>query len=386
MTVLARDVVDAVRLLHPAFGDARTPRGLILRQLSMVQRLMVQKGTQIDPNVFARALSVILAFNTANVPGAAGAGGGGGLPGVSRVDGDELTDTPAGALFELLTGEDQPVLVSNFVPTSSTETTIGSAGAGWAVDAFAGKVGLVVAGTGYGSVVEILSNTDELLTLDPEQCLSAPLDGTSIVRVIAGDTGAPGNVLAFTALPALRVQKGWLVKYDSQGVPYIDLDSPLLANVAQGVPLVPNYAILGGTVRLSGNGTPMTYPFSLTPYGSRLNVHTDRYCGYVQGGELHLIGSQPDWQAVTSIDLRVVPVPPDLLALTDPLMIDEGGRDALIYFLAERLGRRLTGLAGGVTPDQFQLMQQDSREFMQAWEDSIGRSNVADTSFVDEVV
>lgn len=383
MTLTARDPVDAVRLLHPAFDDRRTPRGLILRQLSQIQRLLVQKANKIDPNVVARPVSVILAFNPSDVPGNVGAGTASGLPGVAQVDGTDLTDAPAGALFELLSGDEQPILASDFVPDAATTLTIEKTGAGWTVNEFAGKVVLIPAGLGYGQVAEILSNTDEVLSLDPETPFVTAPDSTSLIRVVAGNTGAPGNVVAFTALPALRQQKGWLVKLDDQGTAYIDLDSPLVANVSQGVPLVPHLTFLGGTVRMS-NPQVGPYPFELTPYGSRLNNRQNRYAGYIQGGELHLLGSEQDWFGCASIDCRLVPVPPELTALTDPLLLDEGARDALTYILAERLGRRL--LEHGVSQAQFAVMQADAREFLTEWLDSIGRSSVADISFVDEVI
>jgi hypothetical protein len=108
----------------------------------------------------------------------------------------------------------------------------------------------------------------------------------------------------------------------------------------RGVPLPPHSKVLGGTVQLSRQTVPPTTTLVMVDWGNRLYPRF-RFSASVDNGRLWLTGSPETWGGdVTSITIKYVPTPPDLVALDDELLVPDSGELAVIEHLAYFMARR----------------------------------------------
>jgi len=185
------------------------------------------------------------------------------------------------------------------------------------------------------------------------------LDATSVVRVVSVASSVPEDLGVVTSLPALDSRVGYLIKLDASGVAYIDTTDPLTAVFDRGIPLPPFKHIIGGTVRFTLDGNDWC-PLTLASYAGRYDTLGD-YVAYVSGRELFLVGDTTDWGDVQSIDLKYVPDPARLGALTDYFLLPDHAEPALIAQGAFIAGQRVQGLEGMEGPDLALLAQERAR-------------------------
>ena len=345
MSTTLATVITAARDRHPAFHRSRVSDAILARLLSAYQSELIGRAMQRDRTFLAQQASIAFSLADANAIGTRGAGTGA-FPVDVATDGTvSRSSATIGSADELALDTDGVSVVSEFVPTSSTSTSATKTGAGWTTNQFANCVLDVTAGTGAGQRRYIASNTSD--TLSWSDALSPVLDSSSVVRVVQIATSASEEVGLVTAFPLTTSRDGYAVKLDSNGVSYLDLASPVVATIDQGVPLPPMKHLIGGTVRLtSDTANEDPRPFTLTTYSNRFHTAGGWYSGYVLNQTLYLMGTQQDWTDVQSIDFRYVPEPPALTALTDYFLLPDAAQPALIAHAAYMAGLRVQGLEG----------------------------------------
>ena len=310
---------------------------VLARALTEYQRTLLTKATAKDRAYLAQQASILFQDESAN----SGAGVGGFPVSVANDGTVSRAEEPTGYAMELATSSAQ-ILVAEFVPASSTPTTLTKTAAGWTVDLYVNKYMEVVAGAGVGQRRVISTNSATVLTWTT--ALSTALDGSSVVRVISVLSSVPKTTGLVTALPATSTRSAYVMKLTAAGVSYLDATDPLIATYDRGVPLPPLKHLLGGSVRFASGQD--TCELRLVPYAERQDVIGSLYAAYVMNRELFLIGGVTDWSGVAAIDLRYVPVPPALTALTDYLLLPDHAEPALVAHAAYVAGVRVKGLEG----------------------------------------
>lgn len=346
-------IITAVRDRHPAFHPTRVPNAVLARFFTDQQRILISKLAEVNRSHVAQQCSISLAaVAPENALGAVGAGSPGGLP--AEEDNGVVTavDAEAGAALELDFANGQ-VLVSDFVGTGFAATYIDDALAAWTVNAYAGKFLWVVAGNHFDTKREIISNTATRLVYSTgSDGLDVTLDSTDVVRVVSPiEQVTAGMGIVTTMMPQAR-RYGYLVKLDAQGLPYIDVSTPIVAKFDQGIELPPHESILGGTVRFLNDPVSVDQ-FRMLPYSQRTRIGYG-YWGWEENGQLFLSGRKEDWAQVDYIDLRYVPVSPEFAALTDYFLLRDEARSALVahgaLFAAERCNGMVDTPAIDLTP------------------------------------
>lgn len=349
MALLVSDLVTRIRDQHPSFHRSRVPDAVLVRGLSSYQGQLMGKAMLRDRAYLAQSASIF--FSGQSSSGAAA----GGFPAALANDGTVSRERqPTGYAKDLDLSAGQ-ILVSEFVPSSTTTTTVVKTSAGWTTNQYANAYLEVTAGAGVDQRRVILSNTSDTLTF---AALTTVLDATSVVRVVSVASSVDQDLSVVTAMPTTDTREGYLIKLDASGVAYIDLTDPLVATFDRGVPLPKYKHILGGTVHFV-NSTDYC-ELTLTDFAAR-NDGLGDYVAHIAGRELFLQGDSTDWDSVESIDLRYVPEPLRLGALTDYFLLPDHAESVLIAQGAMIAGQRVQGLDGMAAPDLSLLMAERDR-------------------------
>lgn len=349
MALLVSDIVTRVRDQHPSFHRSRVPDAVVVRGLSSYQAMLMGKAMLRDRAYLAQSASIFFSGQTTS--GAAT----GGFPADIANDGTvSRSRQPTGYAKDLDTA-DAVVLVAEFVPNSSTTTSVTKTSAGRTADADVNAILEVVAGAGADQRRVITSNTSDTWSF---AALTVALDATSVVRVVSVASSVDQDLSVVTAMPTTDTREGYLIKLDASGVAYIDLTDPLVATFDRGVPLPKYKHILGGTVHFTGSTDYCE--LTLTDFASRNDALGD-YCAHIAGRELFLQGDSTDWDSVESIDLRYVPEPPRLAQLSDYFLLPDHAESVLIAQGAMIAGQRVQGLEGMAAPDLSLLMAERDR-------------------------
>ncbi len=356
MSLTLGEVITSIRLKHPAFGSDTVPNRVLGEALGSAQRSLAMLGYQRRPTFLSQTFAVAFALNSANQTGQAGAGTDGGLPSLPDSSGVlGLAEQNAGIapVYDL---SDVTVLAAPRVITVVTDngndtTTLTFQGSpGWTVDEFLGELLWIVDGPGCGtfSLREILSNTADTITVDGTYD-QLPAANESVAQVIVTPDQSSTELGVVTGLPAVTTTSGYLVKLDAQGNAYLDLASPVVAQVEAGIPLPQMVKILGITCVWVGDAsntdvlTPAVTSFrtkcALLPYAMRHSPAPFPSC-YQLGNSLYLRGYTADWSGVQSLDIRYAPVPP---------MFSTGANALSEYFLLPDFASSVLEAAGAVT-------------------------------------
>jgi hypothetical protein len=359
MSITLGQVITATRDRHPAFHRSRVPDAVLARFASDYQNQLIGRALERDKLYLKQSVAIRLAFDDSSDPGTAGAGTEGGLPGQEATSGAiSVAEESAGSLVEVvLPADGGSVIVAERPVTSATANTVTSNGAGRSTNEDADRLIRITAGTGFGQIREIQSNsaTQWVLTANWE---TIP-DATSLLEVIPAALSVDESFGVVTELPALSTQTGYLVRLNAQGVPYIDYTAPLNVAVDRGVGLPSMIAPVGGTVRFTGTDAD---ELTITTYGRRFDPPGD-YSVYIAGQELFLCGSQCDWADVVSIELLYAPIAPDFTRLTDYFLVPDAARPALIGALAAFAASRINGVEEiAVDVDAFDAKAIDAEE------------------------
>lgn len=355
MSLTVQAAIDMVRSRHPAFSRYMVPDRALADFFTTEQQRLMSLALMRDRSYLAQSLSIAFDLQRADLdaPGTAGAGTTGGVPGVA---GSPLQAVQAttGAAAVVTPGT---VFVSDTSITASSATTLTGFAVAWTVNAYTNQLARIVAGKGAGSAPRtIASNTATILTV------SAPWevtpDTTSVFQVVAPVQTLDGTMAAVTDLPAVNTNRGYLVKLNAQGVPYLDYTTSLVSHVSRGVPLPSYHSVLGGTVRYlasagAGWATPQAdygaTPLTLVSEAMRY-APPRRPAAYVRGSQLYLIGARSEWDGVESIDLTYVPVPPSFTARTDLFLLPDTAMPCLAARGALFAASRITGIEGVPQP------------------------------------
>lgn len=337
--MLVSEILTAARDRHPAFDPRRVPNGSLARFLTGYQRELVSKALSRNRTYLAQVMSIAFGISSDNQVGTAGVGTTGGLPASLNAAGvvSEL-EAPVGSLLEVDT-DDAQVLYGEKPVTSATALTLTYTPAAWTTNQFANKVVRILAGKGAGQVRYIASNTANQLTTT--QAWTTLPNNTSTFIIVAALIQVTEGMGVVASYPFFVDKTGYLVRLDSSGIPYLDLTKPLSGQIHVGIDLPPHHLLIGGEVHF---GTlDETGPLELQDYKARFQSRSP-YSAYELNGQLFMNGTDQDWQDVTSVELRYVPIPPPLTALTDLFLLPDTAYMPLVAGAAYFAGTRVNGL------------------------------------------
>ncbi len=150
MAITLGNVIDEVRMTDAAFGRENVPDRVLGQALGRIQRRLSLAAHEVNSTYLATVLPIVFDLDSGNIPGTAGAGTSGGLPATVDSSGDiEVLERTLGNVVEF-NPDDAPVILSDFVPTSVTSSTMTLKGAGRTVNADAAYYLFVVSGPGSG--------------------------------------------------------------------------------------------------------------------------------------------------------------------------------------------------------------------------------------------
>lgn len=340
------DIITAARDRHPAFYKTRVPSASIARFLSDYQNELVGKALLRDKQFIAQKAAIVLDLDGAAAPGTVGAAAGAGLPGsVSAAGVFTLTPSTAGGLVEAIVdpAKGAQLLVSEHVVSAATATSLQYVGAGWVVNAYAGRLVVITEGPGIGQRRAVISNTADTLVIssgaDGLQWATVPT-AASLFEVVAPVYQSSGVAGVVTGLPATVTQTGYLVKLTAAGVPFIDYTTPLVASVEAGVPLPTALAFLAAAVRyLDGERREL----ALVSEGQRFDP-PNWPAAYTVGQTLFLCGTTADWRDVASLELDYAPIAPAFTQLTDYALVPDSAKPVLVAAAAGFMAERVVGM------------------------------------------
>lgn len=346
MSTTVQTAITEVRSVHPAFDRRYVPDAALARFWTRYQRELVSKAIQRNRDFLTAQASIIFAIDEANAVGVAGAGTAGGLPATPGDTPASPLQLPMGPAGELDTST---VVVGPLVVVSATAETLTPFAPGWVVDAYVDMTVVILSGTGAGQRRVIAGNTTDTLEFEGGTSWETTPDTTSVFvissAVVWNDSTAGTTVGVVASSPFTSMRQAYLVKTGAGGVEYIDLDSPLEARFGVGVPLPPHHYVLGGTVRFTdepdGDGEDLT----IVGFKARYEPRAE-YAVRIENGQLWLVGVKEDWEGVASLDLRFVPIPPELTAVTDTFLLPDDSTPALVAAAAYHAAQRINGLEG----------------------------------------
>lgn len=341
MALTVGPLITAARDRHAAFHKSRVPDGVLARRLTAYQRELISRLADIDPSLVAQQMSIVFALGPENAVGVAGVGTPGGQPGRLNLQAPLVVPEPAGSLIEEDTSTAQE-LVAPTTLTSATANTITKLAVGWVINAYAGKLVEITDGPGARQIREIASNTVDTLTLvgtSTWETVPTVQSRFRIIAVLLVMTREMGVVTGPLAPAATR--QGYLVRLNAAGAPYIDFGKPLIAVFDDGIELPPYESITGGTIHYAGETG--VDDLEIRPYRQRMSKGM-RHTTWLEGGALFLGGQRDTWKDVDSIDIRFVPIAPDIATLLDVLLLPDSASPCLIAALALYAGERVNGL------------------------------------------
>lgn len=390
MTLTLQQIITAARDADSAFAKQRVPDAVFARYLSRYQRQLVGRAHEIRPGIVSSQISIVMSpagLAIESPLGTIGAASPAGLPVVpmaNQVPGGnpltQVTEQVVGNTVELdLT--DAPVLWPKTVVASATTTTITVANVNWPVNQWVGQLLVITDGTDVFDRRYIASNTATTVTVSAP--FAATPDTTSLFMVVQPMPVVTQETGAAIALPALGQRYSYLVKYDANGNPYLDLTNPLIGYFEQGIPLPPHKALLDGVIYFNTNVNPYdVMPLSIVDRANRTNAWGN-YCAWTDNTNLYLIGRQADWESVASIDLRYVPEPIDLAALTDPFVLPDSCEATLVAAAAAYAAERVYNAPDTpeVDVERYQTLRGQAE---QCWFDELGSRFRAEQSYTVE--
>lgn len=329
------EVIESIRLRHPAYRREVVPTRVLVQAFGQIQRRLAQQGTRRYAGLLKGVVPIVLDLDPANLPGIVGADTTGGLPASEDASGNlTLSNGTAGSLATY-DWANATVVVDDFVPTSASTTVIGLTGAGRTIDADIGLALWIVDGPGSGpDAVRIITDNTATTWTVGDAFDTAPTVDTSVCRIvvvpsITADSTAGGAV---TQIPSTQETVGYLVRLDANGNPYLDLTQPIVARLRSGIPLPPHDRLSQlEIIPDMRNTNDQLGPFPWGPQAVSVPIfHQNRRetggrCAWVQGDQMYLGGPQNVWTNVTSLALTYVPIPP---------LFDGEDRDVLdAYFL-----------------------------------------------------
>lgn len=349
MSTTVQSAIDMVRSVHPAFSRFMVPDKALADYFTREQQRLMTLALMRDRSYLAQSMPILFDLANADLdaPGTAGSGTTGGVPAESDgAGGFRAVQATTGSALTVTEGT---IFVSDNAVVSATATTLVAFGVAWTVNAWIGYDVIIVAGTGAGtSPRTIVSNTATAPTV--ASAWEVTPDATSVFRIVLGTSTVNTSVAVVTDLPSLVTSRGYLVKLDAHGTPYLDVTAPLVAHVARGIPLPPFHTIVasGCTVRYSGElaqsdyaGVPLNIVAEVSRYTGR-----QRPAAYLRGQSLFLCGNRTDWQDVESIELTYVPVPPAFTARTDYFLLPDTAIPTIAARGAVFAASRIAGLPG----------------------------------------
>lgn len=332
-------ILTAARDRNRGFSKEMVPDGVLARAITDFQRRLLSGALLRDPVYLSQVMTVIVSNTGTDAFGTRGAAVGG-FPVSVANDGTISRDSDTVGSATELDFTTAVVLVDEFVPASSTTTSVTKTAAGWTTNAYANDYLEVTAGPGVGQRRLITSNTSTVASWT--DALTTVLTSASVVRIVSVAQSVSQTVGVVSQFPTTTSKVGYLTKLDANGTAYLDLTAPLVATIEAGVPLPPFKVIVGGTIRYAddtSSSEPHTTPFVLTDYAHRYEPE-GQYAGYVMAGQLFLCGTSLTWQDVASIELRYVPEPPALTARTDYLLLPDNAVPALTAYAAQFAAQR----------------------------------------------
>lgn len=328
------DAVRAVRFRHPAFADPGiVPTVTLAAEANRLQRTLVAAATQAYSGAVAHQVPIYLALDQNNLPGTVAAGTEGGLP-VRASDG--VLDVTAGYATHFDLDAAQEIL-GPFVATSAVigaaTTVVTLTGIGRVVNGDVAYYLQIVDGPGYGpdAIRSINSNTADTWTVDN---FRVDPTGTTVYRIISiVEQDLDTDATVITQLPSTRPKAAYLVKLDAAGQPYIDLTTPLVATLREGVPLPPHHMLLALEVpRVAPSSfppdptvAPVTRqdPLMSIPIFHGMRRQTLGPCAFVEGDRMYLGGDNRTWGSAANLILTFVPIPlPDHFDTTSRTVLD----------------------------------------------------------------
>ena len=356
MAFLLGDAIKAVRFRHPAYADpSLVPTVTLVAEASRLQRRFMEAGAQAYSGFMAHQVPIYLALDTNNLPATVAAGTTGGLP-VRSAD-QPLTVTAGFAPhYDLDSAE---VIVSDFVATTvaigASTTVITLTGAGRTVNADVAYYVQIVGGPGLepDAIRSINSNTATTWTVDNFRVDPAATSVFRIIAITAQDLDTDATVV--TQLPSTRQEAAYLMKLDANGQPYVDLTTPLVATLREGVPLPPHYMLLQLEVpRVAPGSFPpdptvnpvlRQDPIQTIPIFHGMRRQTLGPAAFVEGERLYLGGDNRTWGSAANLILTFVPIPPDFdttsrTVLSTPFLLPDTASEALIAGLVLAAARQ----------------------------------------------
>lgn len=322
MALSLSTILTAVRDRHPTFDRTRVPNAVLARSLTDYQRQLVMRGLGRNKQYLVQTAPIAIGIDPDNNLETQGAGGPGQSAALEGPLGEaSVAERPAGLAIELDTSE---VLVDDSVASGGSMNTLERSTAGWTVDAYAGKIVLIIRGAGAGQRRDIGSNTADTLTLTQDWA-EVPIAGNTIFRIV--DSMPSTNVMGVVSnFPQVEDHYGYLVKLHDDGTPYIDLSVPLVARVGVGVPLPPHHLIVGGTVY---DNQGEDWDLTIQSYGRRTEIDSD-FPVMIVNGQLRLLGGFECWRLARSIELLYVPIPPALPRLDSLFILPDSAYSVLV--------------------------------------------------------
>ena len=348
MAILLGEVIQSVRLRHPAYSRDNVPVVALASALGLYQRVLAQQGTRRYSGLLNQRVPILLDLSSANTPGEVAAGSSGGLP---SLDG-AIAQQPAGSL-SVYDFANAVTVLDDFVPTGVTASTVTLTGAGRTVNGDVALALWIVQGPGAGpeAIRFVQSNTATVWTLS-DDWTTLPVVDESVIRLIQVTSIASGNAGGVvTELPATQSKAGYLVRLDANGDPYIDTTKPLVATLLVGIPLPDHDRLLGlDLIRAPGVGAANPNLIATGAQSAMVPIyHHNRRdvvgrVAWVIGKELHLGGVSACWTGIRSLELSFVPIPPlfDLTSrdvLDTPFLLPDSAYGALCgwgYYEAAR--------------------------------------------------
>lgn len=328
--MLASSVLAAALDRVPFFTDRLVPAPTQLRLLTDAERALAVLAQANNAHYLEQRATIYLIPSADHAVGTAGLGTTGGF-GVSE-----------SAVLELdgATGKAQSLDLSNPLDTyravaSATINTVTVAGTPWTTDQWANKMAAILAGPGVGRAL-IAGNDSNTLLLDSD--LPAVPTTASLLGIFDPTPSVDSQDALVTSLSLVRQDVGYLTKLDATGAAYIDLTSPLTASYQQRVPL----PVLGAVLGVQGWGPNDTRPTPITflPADSRDRNFYGPAVVYTAGG-LTLVGDAQAWSGYSSLDVFYQPIPPEITATSQTMLMPEPAKEALASGLALMFARRL---------------------------------------------
>ena len=344
MAITLQEVIRAARDRHPAFSRERVPDAVIARYLSDTQNELISSASIRDRSFMAQTAVVSVLIGSTNVPGVAGAGTSGGLPGNVNGSSFATSESSTGSLIEtgVTAADGATVLIPETTLTSATGTTLTKTGAARTVNGDIGKVLVITTGLGFGQRREVVSNTATVWTVAAWDTIP---DTTSLFALVTPLTISDDTAGVVTALPSTTINRGYLVKLNSSGTPFIDYTQPLVATLEQGIELPTMQALLPDSCQWWQASSPNPFPLRVISADKRWLS----WCAptvYTIGRNLYLNGSSVEWANVQSLELRYVPVAPAFTSLADLFLLPDYARAVLVAKAAALCAMRVEGMEG----------------------------------------